>query len=243
MKRSQICMFTMKSNNFARFGDHSVTCAEPHFCPTYDTIRPVLQWCDWLENLLAIFQFLLPISKPMIKFNSRIVRTHFANIMIWNYQEILAHMRSYISRWCSSCSLHCLCFKAPYYIVPTPWTLVVLWCQRAQGWDLRTGLVMMLFPQTRHFSPGCLSLSCCIDGKWQNTAAGYPWVWVAVCQKYTQLVHRRGSGITQSPAWIVQHHIVMFSSVSLLCFLLSHLFPGKPFFCTCSGQAVLFPWG
>ena len=39
-------VFTMKSNNFARFVDHSVTCAEPHFCPTYDTIRPVLQWCD-----------------------------------------------------------------------------------------------------------------------------------------------------------------------------------------------------
>jgi len=105
--------------------------------------------------------------------------------------------------------------------------VVVLWCQRAQGWDLRTGLVMILFPRTRHFSPGCLSPTCCIERKWQNTAAGYPWVWVAVCQKYTQLVHLRGSGITQSPAWILQHHIVMFSSVSLLCFLLTHLFPGN----------------
>ena len=130
MKRSQICIFTMKSNNkyFARFGDHSVTCAESHFCPTYDVIRPVLQWCDWLERLFAIFQFLLPIPKLMIKFNSRIVRTHFARIMIWNYQEILADMWSYISRWCSSCCQHCLCFKAPYFIVPTPWTLVVAKC-------------------------------------------------------------------------------------------------------------------
>ena len=50
---------------------------------------------------------------------------------------------------------------------------------------------------------------------------------MAVCQKYTQLLHRRGSGIIQSPARILQHHIVMFSSVSLLCFLLTHLFPGN----------------
>lgn len=50
---------------------------------------------------------------------------------------------------------------------------------------------------------------------------------MAVCQKYTQLLHCRGSGITQSPARILQHHIVMFSSVSLLCFLLTHLFAGN----------------
>lgn len=29
-------------------------------------------------------------------------------------------MQSYISRCCSSCCRHCPCFKAPYYIVPTP---------------------------------------------------------------------------------------------------------------------------
>lgn len=107
------------------------------------------------------------------------------------------------------------------------WQSGVVVSKGSLGWGLRTGLVMMLFPRTRHFSPGCLSPSCCIDGTWQNTAAGYPWVWVAVCQKYTQLVHRRGSGITQSPAWILQHHIVLFSSVSLLCFLLTDLFPGN----------------
>ena len=49
--------------------------------------------------------------KRWFKFNSRIVRTHFASVMTWNNLEMIAETRSYIFRGSSRCRRRRVCLS------------------------------------------------------------------------------------------------------------------------------------
>ena len=73
---------------------------------------PVLQLCGRREHIMTSVQVyniaFLP-KKRWFQFNSRIVRTHFASMMILNNWEIIAETRSYIFGWRSRSRRRCFC--------------------------------------------------------------------------------------------------------------------------------------
>ena len=67
------------------------------FCRFVDTVS------TWRQIFMLIFLSL----RRWFRFNSRILRTKFANMVIGNNDEMIAQTRSYILRWSSRCRLLC----------------------------------------------------------------------------------------------------------------------------------------
>ena len=58
-----------------------------------------------------MFYFILP-PKRWLRFNSGIVKTHFASLVTLNNSEIIAETRSYIFRCCSCCRRRPVCVNS-----------------------------------------------------------------------------------------------------------------------------------
>ena len=113
-ERHKFPYITMENNNFTRFA--RAFFIFKHFA---DVLVLSTTWndlfCSCLDDVSIwwqMFNFVFLPLKRWFQFNSRIVRTHFANVMILNNWEMIAEMRSYIFRWPSGFRRHRLCLSS-----------------------------------------------------------------------------------------------------------------------------------
>ena len=127
-KPNKFAYLTMKNRIFARFAraffsfwhfeDVLVlsTTSNDLFCSCVDDVN--IGW--------QMFNFVVLCPKRWLQFNSRIVRTHFSNIMTLNNWKMIAETRSYIFRWRSSFRCRRVCLSS------------LLWPRR-RHWKLHRG--------------------------------------------------------------------------------------------------------
>ena len=117
---------TMKNSIFARFAraffifwhfeDVLVisTTWNDMFCSCVDDVS------IWWQMFTFVF---LPLER-LFRFNSRIVRKHFASLMTLNNWEMITETRSYIFRWRSRCRRRRVCVNSLFPINDVKWPVL-----------------------------------------------------------------------------------------------------------------------
>ena len=100
-KPDKFAYLTMKNRIFARFARAFFS-----FWHFVDVLVLSTTWndlfCSCVDDVSIwwqMFNFVFLCPKRWFQFNSRIVRTHFSNIMTLNNWKMIAETRSYIFRW------------------------------------------------------------------------------------------------------------------------------------------------
>ena len=104
----------MKNNSFARFARafliFGISLTFSFFLRRELTCFAVV-WTTW-HMWWQMFNFVFLTPKRWFRFNSRIVRIHFATVMTLNNWKMIAETRSYIFRWRSRCRRHRICVNS-----------------------------------------------------------------------------------------------------------------------------------
>ena len=116
-QRLELTYLTMKTNSFARFAPAFFIFGQLAAALVLSTTWNHL-FCSCVDDVSIwwpMFNFVFLTLKRCFKFNTSIVRTHFARIMTLNNWEMIEETWSYIFSWRSRCRVDIGVARAPKY--------------------------------------------------------------------------------------------------------------------------------